>query len=52
MRSFTSLTAKPDAQPQAGVPKAGATAQIATCQRDLVAWSLLVCPRPQKARRP
>ena len=51
MRSLTLLTAKPDAPPRPDVPKAGSTAQIATCQRDLVAWSLLVCPRPQKAHR-
>jgi hypothetical protein len=48
MRPLTSLTAKRESQPKVAVPPA-AQAPMATCQRDLVVWSLLVCPRPDKA---
>ena len=48
MRPLTSLTAKREPQPPPAAPPAGQP-PMATCQRDLVVWSLLVCPRPDKA---
>lgn len=49
MRPLTFLTAERDPRTQADPPKASPP-PIATCQRDLVVWSLLVCPEPGKAR--
>lgn len=49
MRPLTFLTAERDPRTQPEPPKASPP-PIATCQRDLVVWSLLVCPQPGKAR--
>jgi len=36
--------------PLSAIPKPSPQPPVATCQRDLVVWSLLVCPKADKAR--
>jgi hypothetical protein len=50
MRPLTSLTAKREQATRPDAPKAAPLPPVATCQRDLVVWSLLVCPGPGKGR--
>jgi hypothetical protein len=49
MRTLTFLATERDPRTQPDPPKAPPP-PIATCQRDLVVWSLLVCPGQGKAR--
>jgi hypothetical protein len=50
MRPLTSLTAKREQPTRPDAPKPAPLPPVATCQRDLVVWSLLVCPGPGKGR--